>query len=91
MSTINPFTAPACKISRLKDTRMHLQTIHVFSSPITSIFNAMFFYEIPFTWQCKKEAKKGYRFQILHFYEWCSNGITAVKELTLCNMTSFST
>ena len=28
VSTINPFTAPACKISGLKDARTHLQTVY---------------------------------------------------------------
>ena len=40
----------------------------------------MHFDKNPFPWQCKKEDKKAYRFQISHFYGAFSNHIMAVKE-----------
>ena len=49
---INPFTAPACKISGLYDANS------VFSGPVTSIFNAMRFDGNPLTCQCEKGGKK---------------------------------
>ena len=53
---INPFTAPACKVSRLKDAWTHLQTVYF---PVLSTVNAMSFDEYPFTRRCKKEDQKG--------------------------------
>ena len=47
---INPFTAPACKISGLKDAGTRLQTVD-FSSPITHLLSSTCRYE--------KENKKG--------------------------------
>ena len=37
--TLTPFTAPACKISGLKEARMHLQT--VFSGPIAYLLSVL--------------------------------------------------
>ena len=48
----NPFTAPACTVSGLKDGRMHLQTVYfpvIFWSCNTSTLNAMHFDKNPFT------------------------------------------
>ena len=39
----------------------------IFSSPITSTFNAVRFNENPFTCQCEKEDRNSEGFQILHF------------------------
>ena len=50
--SLNPFTATACKPSRLKDARTRLWK--VFSSPITSTFDVLRFHDYPFTCQCKK-------------------------------------
>ena len=53
---INPFTAPACKISGLKDARTRLKN-SIFSGLRTNLlkkFSAMCFDENPFTSQCKK-------------------------------------
>ena len=75
----NPFTAPTWKVSVLNDARTDSPANRIFSGPITSIFNAMCFDEIPFACQCEKEDKKGYWFQISHFYGWFSNEIMAVK------------
>ena len=50
LQNINPFTAPACKISGLANS--------TFSGPITSIFNAMHFDENPFTCQGQKKGDK---------------------------------
>ena len=54
---INPFIAPACKISGLNDTRTRLQT-YIFRPCNTSIFSALRFDENPFKYQGKKEDKK---------------------------------
>ena len=58
---VNPFTATACKISRLKNARKRLQTI--FSGPVTSAFNVLRFRDYPSTCQCKKRKRtqKGLR------------------------------
>ena len=48
---VNPFIAPACKISGLKDADS------IFSGPITSAFDAMRFDENPFTCQREKEDR----------------------------------
>ena len=60
----NPFTAPACKISGLKDARTRLQTVYF--GPTTSSFNAMCFEENSFICQCEKkketETVKGFKF-----------------------------
>ena len=57
MQGINPFTAPACKISGLKDARTLLC---MFRSYIISTFSAMHLDENPFACQYekKKEEKK---------------------------------
>ena len=67
--SFNPFTAPACKISGLKDARTHLKN-SIFSGPIASPFSVMRFGENPLQGQCEKENKKAERFQILHFLKW---------------------
>ena len=45
-ASVNPFTAPACKISRLKNARTHLQTVYFL---VLSISSAVCFDENPFT------------------------------------------
>ena len=56
--TVNPFTAPACTISGLKDSRTHLQTV-IFSGPVNTLtFNAIRFNKNPFTCQCGKKTKR---------------------------------
>ena len=55
---INPFAAPACKISGLKDAWTCLKNSTFFWSYHTSTFNAMRFDDNPFTHQYKKEKKK---------------------------------
>ena len=51
----------------------------IFSSPVTSIFNAMHFEENPVTCQRKKRKRqKGLRVSISHFYGSFSNDIMAV-------------
>ena len=51
--TVNPFTAPACKISGLKDTRRCLQTVN--SGPVTHLPSMLCVIdEDPFTCQCEK-------------------------------------
>ena len=65
-TVINPFTAPACKISGLEDARTGLQN-SPFSGPIASALNAMRFGESPFTCQCEKEDKKAEGFHIFQF------------------------
>ena len=66
-TTINPFTAPACK--KCPGSKMHRRAFkqYIFQSCDTATFNAMCFDETPFTCQCEKEEKglKGFKF---HFY-----------------------
>ena len=54
---VNPFTAPACNISGLKDARTHLQTVYFLVQYITHYFtfNAVRFEENPF--KCQREKK----------------------------------
>jgi len=52
-------TAPACKISRLKDACMHLECI--FWSYNMSTFNDIHFDKTLFTCRCKKRKQKGVR------------------------------
>ena len=54
-SDINPFTAPACKISGLKDALTCVQMVCIFSGTVTLTFSAVCFDESPFTYQCEKE------------------------------------
>ena len=54
---INPFTAPACTISGLEDSRTRLQTVY-FQSYNTSTFNARRFNANRFTCQYEKEHEK---------------------------------
>ena len=57
LTELNPFTAPVCNISRLKDAGTCLQT-SIFSGPVTSTVNAVRFDESPFTCQCEEGDKK---------------------------------
>ena len=52
--TVNPFTAPVCKMSGLKDHETVSPANSKFLSCNTSTFNAMRLDEDPFTCQCKK-------------------------------------
>ena len=52
----NPFTAPACQISGLKDARMRMQTVY-FQSCNSSTSNVLNFDENGFTCQSEKEDK----------------------------------
>ena len=56
---LNPFTAPASKISGLKRARARLKN-SIFFAPITSTFNAVRRDESPFICQCENEDK-GFR------------------------------
>ena len=59
MDSFNPFTAPACNISGLKDAGTCLQIVYIFWSFNTTTFNVIIcFDENPFTFQCEKEDKK---------------------------------
>ena len=75
---INPFAAPACKMSGLKDARKQC----IFRSYGSSTFNVIRFDENPFICLCEKEDKKAEGFQIWHFYWSFSNDILAVKGLS---------
>ena len=61
MQNVNPSTAPACKISGLKEAWMGLQTVYIFSGPIATIFNDLHFDENHFTCYFEKENKKGFK------------------------------
>ena len=54
---LNPFTAPACKMSGLK-VDGHPRKQSVFWLYVTSTLNAMRFDENPFTCRCEKEKEK---------------------------------
>ena len=56
--SVNPFTAPACKMSGLKDARTCLHAGSIFSGPVTSNFNAACFYGDPFIRLFEKEDKE---------------------------------
>ena len=71
----NPFTAPACKVSGLKDGGTCLQTVYF------PIFNVVHFDENPFACQREKENKKAKGFRISHFYWSFSSCIMTVKGL----------
>ena len=57
----------------------------VFSTPVTSPFNAMCFNENPFTSQCEIEDRSSYGFQILRFCSSFSTNIMAVMGLIDCD------
>ena len=77
---INPFTAPACKISRAKRcTDAHANSI--LSTPVTSTFSAVRFDENPFTCQREKEDRNSYGFELLHCYWSLSSDNVEVKGL----------
>ena len=38
---LNPFTAPACEMSKLKDAGTRLQTLSIFSGPITQLLSVL--------------------------------------------------
>ena len=65
----NPFTAPACTISGLKDARTRLQKFYIPTYMLhnTSTFSVMRHDENLFTCQCKKEDKKAYCFKFRTF------------------------
>ena len=77
-AAVNPFAAPACNISGLKDAG----TRSIFSCLITSTFSGMRCDENPFTCQCEKEDKKAEGFQISHLCGSFSNEILAAKGLS---------
>ena len=63
---INPFTAPTCKISGLKDARTDTPAnSRIFRSYDTPTFNIMHFDENPFKRHCEKKTKsfKGFKFR----------------------------
>ena len=68
-SILNPFTAPACTISGLKDARTRLQFFYIPTYMLhnTSTFSVMRHDENLFTCQCKKEDKKAYCFKFRTF------------------------
>ena len=63
VSTINPFTAPACKISGLKDARKHLQTVYF---PVLWRC-ATCFDENPFTYNYASAKKENKILQVSDF------------------------
>ena len=66
--SFNPFTAPACKISRLKGARTCLKN-SIVSGLTANLFSALcVLMKIRSHAGAKKENKKASAFQILHFY-----------------------
>ena len=76
---LNPFIAPACKLSGLKRAHTHIPANSIFSDPITSDFNSVCLDENHFTYYC--ERLKDFKF--FTFIGCFSNDITAVKRLRL--------
>ena len=72
-SNINPFTAPACKISRQKSAHIHACKQYIWWSYNKSTFNTVQFHRNLFTCSCEGR-KKSQWFQIWHFHgvfsEW---------------------
>ena len=64
---VNPFTAPACKISGLSSARIHACKQYIWWPCNTSAFHPVYFDTIPFTRSCKGVEKPD-RFQTWHFY-----------------------
>ena len=58
LTTINPFTAPVCTNSGLKDAETRPQTVYFSGSYNTNTVNAMHCDESPFTSQGEKGDKK---------------------------------
>ena len=82
-ANINPFTAPACKISGLKDARTRLIANSIVSGSInTSTFNAMRFDEDLFTCQCEKRKQRGLSVSKFALIIGRFNDTVAVKGLT---------
>ena len=85
--SLNPFTAPSCKISeRRKNSRIRLQTVYFQSGPITHLLSMLCFLwksghmSVRKREEKKKEKKKRLKeFQISHFYWSFSINIIAVK------------
>ena len=69
--TVNPFTAPPCKISRLKSAHMHACKQYIWWSYNKSTFSPVHFDRILFTCSCEGVEKPEW-FQIWHFYRWFS-------------------
>ena len=85
--SINPFTAPACKISWLKDAQMHLKN-GIFSGPVTHLLSALcVLIKLLSHASVKKKAKrrKGFKFRTLLVI--LSSDIMAVKGLSTSAMT----
>ena len=79
--TVNPITAPACKISGLKDARTRLQTVYI-PGPITHLLSMLCVWmKILSHASAKKETKKAEGFQISRLYWSFSSDIKAVKGL----------
>ena len=79
----NPFTAPACKISGLKDARTHLKN-RIFSGPLTSPFSAVHFDGNPLQSPCGKEKKKAETFKFSPFVvtSWQGRGYGISQDAT---------
>ena len=77
---INPFTAPACKISGPEDWRTRLQTVYFPEDLLPMLYVLM---KILLHASAKKKAT---RLQISHFYRSLSNDIMVVKGLKIWNI-----
>ena len=66
ITTDKPFTAPACKMSLVKDARKRLQTVYFPVLCSSSTFNARRFDEDSVARQCETEGEKklkGFKFR----------------------------
>ena len=79
LQKLTPFTAPAFKISGLKDAGTRLQN-SIVSGTMTSTVNAVCFDENPFICQCEKEDKQSRvsNFALLSVVFKCQHGSDGV-------------
>ena len=81
---INLFTAPACKISGLKDARIHLQTVY-FPVHFPSTFNAVFWrksFHVP-VWKRRQKGLRVSNFALsMAVFKW-HHGSEGVNEKRL--------
>ena len=79
----NPFTAPACKISGLKDARTPLLKKSIFSSPVTHLLSVLCVLIKILSHASAKKKKKGRRIWNFALLLIVFNDVMAVKGLTV--------
>ena len=83
MVSANPFTAPACKISRLKSAHTHTPANCIFDGLITNRLWILCFSVEILSMVCSCKGEKGSQWlQMWHFY-WSSIAVKWLIQLTL--------